>query len=244
MQEAIDVWNSNLTAMTHEIALRVYRHALLRENLVHSISQTTDELLAVINYYRGCTNACIEKSTNIIKVLEYLAPVINETREWVVKEKDMVRNNIAISEQYCVQHNISIISLKNEAAKEFEKQKKARADQVLQKVEMTFANSGFGGGPKKDDEEDNNDFWTNLKLRSDKSARSVRFGKMYRDPTTKLWWSRDFSGHGGSSYKVFKEGSKGFEWFFDAAKDGTRILNKHKGPIGLFISYKEVIFRT
>jgi len=67
---------------------------------------------------------------------------------------------------------------------------------------------------------------------------------MYRDPVTKLWWSRDLAGHGGSSYKVFKEGSKGFEWLFDAIKDGTRMLNKHKGPTGVFIPYKEVIFKA
>lgn len=65
---------------------------------------------------------------------------------------------------------------------------------------------------------------------------------MYRDPQTKLWWSRDTGGHGGSSYKVFREGARGFDWVFDADTVGNKIIGKHKGPIGAFIPYKEVIF--
>ena len=175
IEAAIDVWNNNLNVMTHEIALRTYRHDLLREDLVHHISQSIDELLAVINYYRGCTNTCIEKCTNIITVLEHLAPAINEKRQWVAQEKDIVRNNIVISEQYCARHNISTISLKNEAAKEFEKQKKARVNQILQKVEMALSSSGFGGGPKKDD--DSNDGDSDEEDESKDSSQAVQISK-------------------------------------------------------------------
>jgi hypothetical protein len=43
-------------------------------------------------------------------------------------------------------------------------------------------------------------------------------------------------------YKAFKEGSKGLEWLFDADGVGQKIIDKHKGPIGKFIPYKELIF--
>ena len=64
---------------------------------------------------------------------------------------------------------------------------------------------------------------------------------MYQDPKTKLWWSKDRGGHGGSIFKVFKEQAKGLEWFFDADELGNQIVAKHKGPIGFFIPYKELI---
>lgn len=99
-----------------------------------------------------------------------------------------------------------------------------------------------GSATPPDDPNDGNDFFKSLKARADKIARTNRFGKMYRDPETFLWWSKDTTNHGGSCYKVFRECAKGFEWLFDADHLGNIIANKHKGPTGLYISYKEVIF--
>lgn len=96
--------------------------------------------------------------------------------------------------------------------------------------------------PPQDPEEEEKSFFEKLKIRSDKEVVSKRFGKIYRDPKTKLWWSRDNAHHSGPHYKVFKEGARGFEWQFDADTLGQTIINKHKGPIGRFISYKEVVF--
>lgn len=64
--------------------------------------------------------------------------------------------------------------------------------------------------------------------------------KLLRDPDTGLWWSRDFAGHGGSSWKVFREGKKGLYWFKDADEFGNYIVRKHKGSTGTFISWKEL----
>ena len=97
---------------------------------------------------------------------------------------------------------------------------------------------------KPDDYKEDNNFFESLKKRADKVCRSLRFGKLYRDSKTKLWWSKDKAHHGGSRYKVFREGSRGFEWEFDGDAMGKIIENKHKGPIGRFIPYKEVIFLT
>lgn len=95
--------------------------------------------------------------------------------------------------------------------------------------------------PDDPEANDKDNFFKSLKARANKIART-RFGKMYRDPETLLWWSKDTTRHGGSCYKVFRECAKGFEWLFDADNLGNAIINKHKGPTGLLISYKEVIF--
>jgi hypothetical protein len=94
--------------------------------------------------------------------------------------------------------------------------------------------------PKNDNQD--KEFLKSLKLRADKRARTNHFGNLYRDSKTKLWWSKDLAGHGKSCYKVFKETARGLKWIFDATAEGLEIMGKHKGPTGLFIPYKEVIF--
>jgi len=64
--------------------------------------------------------------------------------------------------------------------------------------------------------------------------------KIFRDPETGLWWAKDFAGHGGSAWKVFQETGKGLEWLADADKYGDYLGGKHKGPIGLFIPWKDL----
>lgn len=98
----------------------------------------------------------------------------------------------------------------------------------------------FGGEPDPEDDQ-GRDLFEVIKLKADKKMRSQRFGNFYRDPESKLWWSKDRAGHGGSVFKVFKEQAKGLEWIFDADAIGNPIITKHKGPVGLFISYKDLI---
>ena len=83
--------------------------------------------------------------------------------------------------------------------------------------------SAKSSGPKKDDDKD---FFKKIKTNADEFARSIRFGKLYRDPCENFGGLKDRAGHGGSSYKVFKEGAKGFEWQFDADALGTRNSRK------------------
>lgn len=105
----------------------------------------------------------------------------------------------------------------------------------------TAAVATGGAGPRGPDDEEN--FFDRLKKFADKRARSGCFGNLYRDSETGLWWSKDRACHGGTIFKVFKEGAKGLSWVFDAAADGTQICNKHKGPVGLFIHFKDIIFK-
>lgn len=119
-------------------------------------------------------------------------------------------------------------------------EKQKQSDPVAQVEEVSAV--GFGGSPDPEEPDSEKNFFCKLKLRADKVARIRRFGKIYRDPLTDLWWSKDRAGHGGSCYKVYKKTAKGFEWLYDAAQDGSEIVCKHKGPTGMFIANKEVFF--
>lgn len=106
-------------------------------------------------------------------------------------------------------------------------------------LQPTFPNNLFPeNGPREPQE---NNFFEKIKLIADKIVRSNKFGKFYRDPNTKLWWSKDRANHGGSAFKVFREQAKGLEWIYDADVFGNPILQKNKGPIGTFISFKDLI---
>lgn len=117
----------------------------------------------------------------------------------------------------------------------YNRDKKKQKDKYL---DVSFV-SGYGGyNPEPDDDKDHFEL---IKSNTDKKLRHKRFGNFYRDPKTKLWWSKDNANHGGSAFKVFKETAKGLEWIFDADHLGNQIIAKHKGPIGSFITYKELI---
>jgi hypothetical protein len=64
----------------------------------------------------------------------------------------------------------------------------------------------------------------------------------HRHKTTKLWWSKDATGHGTppSAWKVYDETSKSLEWKADADRYGDFIQDKHKGPTGLSIPFSEL----
>jgi RHS repeat-associated protein len=66
------------------------------------------------------------------------------------------------------------------------------------------------------------------------------FGTIYKSTSDGLWWAVDKAGHGGSKFKVFKEGKAGLEWFRDADEFGNFIINKHKGSIGTFIPWGQL----
>jgi intein/homing endonuclease len=54
---------------------------------------------------------------------------------------------------------------------------------------------------------------------------------VYQD-SNDFWWAKDVTGHGGSTFKVFrKEGNK-LVWVADADEYGNWIVNKHKSPAG------------
>jgi hypothetical protein len=82
--------------------------------------------------------------------------------------------------------------------------------------------------------------WQISREGTERVVHSERFGKMYKSKSDGLWWSKDLAGHGKSVWKVFRENSKGLEWYRDADEYGDFIVNKHKGDVGKFISWKEL----
>ncbi|MCP2258303.1 RHS repeat-associated core domain-containing protein, partial [Streptoalloteichus tenebrarius] len=78
---------------------------------------------------------------------------------------------------------------------------------------------------------------------TEKTAKHGKFGMFYKSKSDGLWWSSDNAGHGGSAWKVFREGSKGLEWIADADEYGDFIVGKHKGATGRSIPWKELKIR-
>lgn len=109
------------------------------------------------------------------------------------------------------------------------------------KVSDNFNNVSTGGSPQKDPNDPEDSFFNKLKARAERIIRTERFGKLYEDPDTKLWWSKDNGNHGGPHYKVYEKIAKGFEWIYNASLKGVRIVGQHKGPVGLFIPNKNII---
>jgi hypothetical protein len=83
-------------------------------------------------------------------------------------------------------------------------------------------------------------FWNVTRERADKGVSHPQFGNILRSKSDGLWWSRDKAGHGGSTWKVFKEESGGLRWYRDADEYGDFISGKHKGQTGEFIPWSQV----
>lgn len=247
MSQAINLWNLHKDGkLTDHIASQAYEQNIIEECLVRDIQQKIAELKVVVTFYqKNRLSTCLQQSTDILNWLDGLTAMIADTEQETAKKLIRITNNMFVNEHYFAQRGIPTTGFKNQIKGAFNKDRSQKNAQALKKAKDTQADMCASGGPndpKKDQNDDKDDFFKNLKSRSDKKARTNRFGNMYRDPITKLWWSKDLAGHGGSCFKVFKETAKGFEWVFDATKEGVQILAKHKGPTGLFIPYKEVIF--
>jgi hypothetical protein len=72
------------------------------------------------------------------------------------------------------------------------------------------------------------DGWASVTLRNIASLHA----------STGLYWSKDAAGHGGSVWKVYREGSDGLHWVADADQYGDFIVVKHKSDIGVLIPNK------
>ena len=66
------------------------------------------------------------------------------------------------------------------------------------------------------------------------------FGTVSKSKSDGLWWSRDTAGHGGSTWKVYEESSRGLIWRADANQYGDFIVGKHKSDVGTFIPWKDL----
>jgi hypothetical protein len=85
--------------------------------------------------------------------------------------------------------------------------------------------------------------WEVTKEMTDRVCTHKTFGVFSRHKTTKLWWSKDNAGHGGSVWKVFDEVPKSLEWKADADRYGDFITGKHKGTTGTSILFSQLSCR-
>ncbi|AIK96203.1 hypothetical protein [Candidatus Odyssella acanthamoebae] len=72
-----------------------------------------------------------------------------------------------------------------------------------------------------------------------KTYKHDRFGKFYKNKEDGYFYTKDQAKHGGSSWKVYKETSRGLEWLKDIDKNGKE-MEKHKSDVGKFIPKKEL----
>lgn len=76
-------------------------------------------------------------------------------------------------------------------------------------------------------------------------ARHAKFKVIEECLEAKLWYSRDLADHsrtGTVAFKCFKESATGLEWAGDLDEKGEIIDGKHKGPVGVFIPWKDLAF--
>ena len=155
--KAIAAWNNNLNNMPHEIAMGLYKSHLLQEDLLRDVRQTTDELFSVANYYQYCTNVYIQKGTNIITIFEPLMPEVDKIKRLITQEEGVNRNSITTAEQYFITRNMSPMSLKNEAKKNFETKKRVLENQLLKKSQTQLVGTSFPSGPNKNNKKNDDD---------------------------------------------------------------------------------------
>jgi hypothetical protein len=95
--------------------------------------------------------------------------------------------------------------------------------------------------PDWDPDDDSKSSWRKWEIKNyDKAVEHSKHGKIYRDPETGLWWSKDTAKHGGSAWKVYKWSKDGLKWYKDADQYGNYIVGKHKSEVGKFIPWNEI----
>ncbi len=156
INDAAMLWNNNRNNITYTIALQAYKANLLQEHLLANFNQKLNELKMVTQYYVSCTNSiCIKQSTNIIEILEKLAPVIIEYDQWVTVEKLRIATNINMIEEHFTYRSISVSHLKNGINSEFAKNRSDRNAQAVDETTNKLVSIiAFFGGPNKDPEKD------------------------------------------------------------------------------------------
>ncbi len=249
-------WNFYAPQVPYPVALENYSMHFIWQNVLDNLESKTQEVQYFLNHYQSVANNClISQTMNLQNILiEQLAinqdifENINDSRiRWqsnMLEVENYLKNNNWLSEQLI--NNLKSKVQQQRVTKEKDllsltKNKKHAASNAIQN---NFKKQFHGQMPniKGPDKDPDDDWFEKLKKNHERKALHYRFKKFYKDRVTKLWWSKDIDNHGGSIYKVFKEGAKGLDWVFDADRLGQKIIDKHKSPVGIFIPYKELIF--
>ena len=251
-----DFWNKNVHYLSYDIIFAMYTTYFDWKEIIDSLEAKTNEVKYIFTYYEKLkSHFFIDATTNLKLILPEQINYNKVILEQIVRNKDAWLYNMRVVEDFLRERNALshqlVCQYANTAKQKFfeqeknnvalvKKKKDSMKDLIKKELEKQKNSCSSGGDPNDNDPDE--DFFEKLKKRADKKARSLKFGMMYRDPLTGLWWSKDMAGHSGLHYKVFKEAARGFAWLFDANSIGEMIIEKHKGPIGTFISYTEVVF--
>ena len=250
------VWNSYKQNRPINIAIAHYKTLFNWLEMLDNFESKTKELNSVMSYYEKLkSHFFMTKTTNFIDVFKKQASINNANLDQIVKDRASWFSNIKITEDFLRGKNSlthQFVEQCKSAGKQYraerdintillaQKKKESMKDIINKEIEEK--KKGGGGDPEQDPLKQRNDFWEKLEKRSDKKAWHPQFGKLLRDPQTGLWWAKDHGFHGGPHFKVFKESVKAFEWLFNANTFGEKIINQHKGIVGLLIPYNEVNF--
>ncbi|MBI2259966.1 MAG: hypothetical protein HYU67_13835 [Flavobacteriia bacterium] len=251
-------WNINTSNMPYNIAVDTYSLHFVWQDTLNNLEIKTQEVECFLKYYKSLENSIlISKTTNFSNIFN---PQLCINKDIFTSIKDSRCNwqfNMMTIEDYLRRNNwLSqelINNLKNQIQQRrvaYEKdekdliacakKKKNAVDNVIQnnRKKQPIQQTPNFKGPDKDPEDD---FFEKLKKNYAKKGRTRRFGNIYKDKQTGLWWSKSNVNHADPHYKVFREAATGLEWIKDVDLR-LNTMTKHKGPIGRFIPYKDIIF--
>lgn len=253
VNNSIDCWNRNLCNMPYDVAIHEYEIHFVWKEMLDYFESKINEVEWILIYYEKLKNHFfVSQTTTLLNVLDKQVKINDAHFERIKSHRIILLSNMLNHESFLRQHGFLSQQLINQCkivAQKYRENKdnsnnvladaKKKQIAVQEIFENGMRNQGSvasAGGPDPDD-----DWFKKLKNDADKMARHQQFGKFYRDSQTKLWWSKSNAPHAGPHYKVFQERATGLEWVWDVDLLG-KVMNKHKGPIGRFIPYRELIF--
>jgi hypothetical protein len=249
-------WNSYAPQVPYSIALENYSMHFIWQNVLDNLESKTQEVQYFLNHYQSVANSClISKTTNLQNMLIEQLAINQNIFENIKDSRIRWQSNMIEVENYLKNNNWLSQQLINNFKSKIQQQRMIKEKDLLSLAQNKkhAAGNALQNNSKKQspiqtpnikgpDKDPDDDWFEKLKKNHERKALHYRFKKFYKDRVTKLWWSKDIDNHGGSIYKVFKEGAKGLDWVFDADRLGQKIIDKHKSPVGIFIPYKELIF--
>lgn len=252
-------WNINTSNIPYNIAVDTYSIHFIWLDILNNLEIKTQEVECFLIYYQSIINSClISKTTNFSNIFDAQLLINKDIFARIKDSRCNWQSNMVTIEDYLIQNNwLSqqlVNSIKNQVQQKrtsdekdliaSAKKKKNAVDNVIQNNSKKQSPTQAPNikGPDKDPEDD---FFEKLKKNYAKKGRTRRFGNIYKDKQTGLWWSKACGGeraHTGQHYKIFKENAKGLEWVFDADRLGQQIHEKHKSTVGKIIPYSDIIF--
>lgn len=249
-------WNMYTSNLPYNIAIETYSLHFVWQDTLNNLEIKTQEVECFLKYYKSLeTGILISKTTNFSNIFnpqlcinkDIFTSIKDSRCNWqfnMMTIEDYLRRNNWLSQQL-------INTLKNQIQQRrvvyekdliaLAKKKKNAADNLSQnnvKKQSPVQIPNIKGSDKDPDD----DFFEKMKKIAKRKALHHKYKKFYKDPQTDLWWSKDNgSAHAGPHYKVFQERATHLEWIRDVDLLG-KVMEKHKGPVGRIIPFKELIF--